>query len=1448
MPTIGNFLGIDTAQAAAGTTGVQSPASSQASTQTQSTGSQSGGTDESDLQTFDDAAAAAEAARQARQEAYDKATSELLSAIKGADPNTASQSDVEDMKAKYAALGSLDVDGVDTSKGEDASAQSQSQEIKVEDYVKDKETQYGQIVTQIQSLGQGSLTNDMASFAEVVQNYNSMIDQLNSEADSSNMNLVKELTGLEEFDDSAQNLVKQELGKAMQSSLQNSVNALYESEDYKILTGEISATDEEKKAARANFEAQKSAISSAGGAFEELGLALPEGCTITTVVNWGSQAKEGDKYANDCMDRIIANYLSDNNLEGKLSPSQAYEMIMQLNPDIYETIDSGEYIHAGQQFLMPDPSAIRGMDSVEQQLEDEAMQKIQENGGLEGVSADAVYDYNSKDNTVTIKDGETIKIYDAETGEIRKDADDNPIEYTEDSVREDMQAALKASFTDIAGDINLGDIELNESDSAGNLSANYEYEYEDENGKTQTATVRVTYNPATGKSIIDTADAEGNFDQRNSITHDKDSSTVSYKDGDNKVVETVDSNGNVQYRDIYDSQGILISSGKDGSEATFGYSSEDGSLSEVKIGDETKTVEEILGDDSNGIESRYQAQEILKQMARGVDFDKAVENVKEGNYGTQKGQITEEQSKEALAAAGKLRSDFPADGVEFTMQPDGSYSGEYKIQNYSSGNEYESTYKVTYDPETGKTTITAYDTSGDKTAVDENISSVFEYDKEANTKTSTIYTSGYSSSEGKFSGKTVTVQQYGDSDELMDDDALIQTTSNEYRTYEGEEEEKLASQTVTTYHNGEIDGKYGANYSKDDTVQSISITDEYGVRKTINASDLENIEGVSKDSVSKALESIQKGASAKQVISNLGEGVLEALNGSGEDDESLALSNREHETGAGQLTNEIESFVNSGLMQELEGFETNGEVNSEDGSVTYTKKGEDDKEITYKATQNDDGTITLTQKDGDSATTITFDKENSTKNIETVQKDGSKTVEFTKFTEDEKEQGKFINDVIVTEYDSEGKLKAVSINAKDLDPETLTETEINNIKKDLASLDGNKSPSTIINNALQTLGIDTSISASQSLQNATQEAEELTFSYEDYMNAVQDSKGLDYLKENVNSDNIGAIISELSENDEWWSLSSLMISGDEKQNEYIGKVCARALSDGNIDTLKENGQYETMIKSITNDLTFGYGTYAFEEILAADKPASSQAIGDILLQYASGDYAYCEDLDDMSWYVSGFVNSLYNEKAVSAFENALIDLASSDKTIEGVEKAQGEDGTKATYGIFAQKTLASAITTYYSSESSEKLVEKISDKDNLIMSGVAIEYRNVTDGGSIFDALDDENAIKKLADTLVKSYDEAGWQSSIADELAWDLYQAMVGSGCRHEVVSAILKNDNIRNEILTNIDAAFAQQAADGEHGKYKSTTLYTYMYDQKGDTRTIAEDIKDLLKDSVD
>lgn len=1393
------------------------------------------------------------------QTAYDEASQDLQAALSRFGVQNSTSSDYDSVQAQIEELRQLGTAAGVTTDGTAEAGDSTLQETDATLAMKKEE--YESFVDQLEALQNGSLTQDMSSFGELAQQFNTLSTTLDSSTEGYNADLLENTGDLIFFTEEDYAKIQNAMGAAMTQTLGNSVSELYESNDYRILTGEIEATDEEKQQARANFESRKASITEAGRTFNDLGLDLPDNCQVVTVVEWNSEPKEGDVSANDCMDRIIYNYLRNNDLYGKISAHELHEMVMQLNPDIYSEIDSTEYIHAGQQFLMPDPSAIKNQESVKQQIVEEALLADPDSElatVLSEYGDNVDYNFNGKTNTINVVNKQTGEVYTAkieyvegedgeggyrvvseakEDGESKdasgenEDAEETKV--TRESIDASMEHALSMVGIEEASQV---DGRFSTGDVSGNGNFENVYTYTDENG--EEGKVRIQYDPVTGKTTMnyiteekavqnDDGSTSYEYETSGDVVYDENENSLSYvaNNGDDtysQYVDYLDENGEVIAKDAYNPDGTLasttIGSGDDAQTATYTYSSS-GRIESVTIGDQSYSVQSLQGE-YEGL-STYDAVDALKQIARGATPESAVENIQNGQYsysdaGEQTVTLDEEEFEQFSSIASELRADFPSDGVEFKKNADGTYTGEYKVVEHMGGDTIESTCKVSYNPETGKTTMKYYPGEIE----DGKESSIIEYDPTTRTKTS------------NFSDGSEYVQVY--SDDIPSQDNLLRTNS---KTED--------SASVVTYNNGKATGTYRMQLGDDGQITEFTVTDMNGVKSTLSESELNDIAenaGVSQTDIQKIIEDIQGGKSANDAFSSTaGKAIIEAM--STKEEDTIVVSSKaalsESETNLNDFESAIEDFV-----PELEGFETDGTIN-ESGELTYTKKAEEEggKDEVYTAVKNDDGTITFTSED--ETKTITVDNEHATK--ETVTKEEDKTTtEFTKYTNtpaDENGNIKINSDTIKYETDENGEIQTLIVNGTTIAPADLPEGfDVESLKDELTTLNnGENSPNTILTNALGNL-----VSGSTSIETASdKEKEEITFDTEDFMEASQHDWAYEYLKENVTYENIGAVLTALqAENGDSWTLSSYLYAGSSVNSanamDYITDTISIALSDGYVDELKENGQYEAVIQTLAND---AYNMNSlFDNAILSETGLSGEVIADVI---------YLTEGEEV--YASPLVSMDRASEVKEAMSDALIELAAKDS--QGI--IEGSNTTYSDYALDILKNYAQIEINYYNS--AERLygfIDEMIAADDTGALMVNFGGLMTADGYSLFDAFqNDEEYCKKLADTYANAYNAglgSEWQSYIKEQLSNELYLAMRGSGCRTAIINAIYQDYQNKGELLKAVERDFNEVAKSDAHGGYHST-LYKYMIDQGGETEELARELKkagffDNLNDEVD
>lgn len=1371
----------------------------QSTTQTRTSSSSS----EDEMQVVDDSVGTdivdseAEATAQ-RQNAYDAAKETLKQAIANADPETMSSADGDALATALSELRALDTSGVTTDGAIEGEAENQQTEA--ENYIYMNEEEYNAILNQIEGLSQSS-TTDINTFYDVAAQYNDAVAAYADYKAGTNTEFVQDEANFVMLTESDQQKMMEALATSMSQSMSNNVNEIYQSDDYKILTGEIPATDEEKQQARANFTARKESISEAGTAFSELGLPLPENCQIAEVVDWGSEAKEGDVAANDCMDRIIQNYLAKNNLEGYLTPGQAYDMIMQLNPDIYEDINSGRAIYSGEQFLLPDPSAIRGMDSVEEQIQNEMLANLAENNEdfqniVNGENAEnADVEYDSKNNTITVKDGDNIYVFDSEGNTV-----EDKTTTTED-VQSNIETAISRSLPGSEYTLSEDGIQLEESDRSGRLYADCEIT---QDGETYNA--RVVYDPVTGKSTFTVLDEESETYQE-FLEYDNENSTVTqYNEDGDKLVQKVNEEGEATASYVYGTDGSLKAvTDSDGNEVT---------------------LDDVM--DGETITSDFQARAVLEYIANGDTVDDAIERVQNNEYSSESSSapvaLTQEEIDEMGDIASRLIDNYPEEGLEFE-KVNGVYTAQYSVDTSENWGTVQSTYQVTYDPETGKTSVRAYNTTDGAEMTDENNTSIIEYDPSTNTKT----LSCAKNEDGTFSNVVTSVY----SDDSLDDSSLLRESSVENGNITN----------VTTYDNGAKTGSYSASYDDNGDLEKITLKDAFGADVTLTKDELASIttdegESITSNNVNDIFERIQNGESAQSAF-NAVSGGSEIISKANES--NVYITDKDTQTESEQTITHIREAMDE---YGLEGFDSDAVLNA-DGTVTYTKPagtdGEED--ITYTASRNDDGTVTLVAEYDGTNETITLDTENGTKRID-KEKDGVTSTEFTKFTYDT--NGTAHSDTVQFETNEDGTVENAVINGTTVefsDLELGDDFSIEDVLTELTTLgeNGSTSPNSIFNK----YGIDVDGASTSVKDNQNTEA---VFDMDDYYEAISNGNAKEYLSQTITQDNVGAVLQQLQEDNEYFELSQLYnntYGGYYEAGEYLSGVCSAALEHYKDDDSEESkAQYDAMVNIISMDAKNSNGVFA--AMLTSENAPSAEIIADITMQYTINNG--CETPEEAAQSISTLlnghnldVNMPEDGETTPAIEliNTFIELSSSQDDYKN-----GDMSIK--YSDIASQMLAASFSTtdaFGIDTIRDYICDSLLDYDDGGMSFIEFSnaYQALADKNTLYKIYkNDAEKCEKIAQEYMQVYNssDSEWQDYIADTVANDLYGAMVGSANGVEAVEALF-SDNMSQEFVLHVERAFNAISATEDGFDKDHNSLYEWMTHQGGDVKERAKEL---------
>lgn len=1376
---------------------------------------------------------AEEAARQERQDAYDAAKETLKQAIANADPETMSSADGDALATALSELRALDTSGVTTDGAIEGEAENQQTEA--ENYIYMNQEEYNAILNQIEGLSQSS-TTDINTFYDVAAQYNDAVAAYADYKAGTNTEFVQDEANFVMLTESDQQKMMEALATSMSQSMSNNVNEIYQSDDYKILTGEIPATDEEKQQARANFTARKESISEAGTAFSELGLPLPENCQIAEVVDWGSEAKEGDVAANDCMDRIIQNYLAKNNLEGYLTPGQAYDMIMQLNPDIYEDINSGRAIYSGEQFLLPDPSAIRGMDSVEEQIQNEMLANLAENNEdfqniVNGENAEnADVEYDSKNNTITVKDGDNIYVFDSEGNTV-----EDKTTTTED-VQSNIETAISRSLPGSEYTLSENGIQLEESDRSGRLYADCEIT---QDGETYNA--RVVYDPVTGKSTFTVLDEESETYQE-FLEYDNENSTVTqYNEDGDKLVQKVNEEGEATASYVYGTDGSLKAvTDSDGNEVT---------------------LDDVM--DGETITSDFQARAVLEHIANGDTVDDAIERVQNGNYSPDVDEASDdndddnpetdaaddnnaESSKEEILS--HLDENAP-DDIEFEQQEDGTYTAEYITSESVSGPETRTKSVVEYDPETGVTTVRRYDVTNnenDEIQEDQEPSSITEYNENTNTETFTCTSTRYRTGEDPETVEEVYTTVYAD--DSMSDEAVTRISK----------EENGNLTLVTTKENGEQTGKYEIEYGDNNEISSVSITGENGLQTTINASDMKDADGnaLSQDKIAKIFADINSGDSPKAAFLQ-----------NGADEVYETVKNANVKLADGSTSNEVEEFTNG--IDELKGvcvpgvsdFQAAGsfEYDEETGiySMNYTGTralgtGSSTEEVKYNVTYDPETGITKFEElDSEGEATGDYSEFNSNTMTMTAQYGNAKEITTCKYDENNELKGL---GTTRAEYDENNELTNVTVTDVNGRAKTITATELKSlgvgateVEEVFAKIEtGEFSPENILTETFPDLLSDLELSGELLVDRIPEGYAESGGNIEpsefleEWDTHVADGTLHDYLIENLDSNNIGELLEYLQSEEQQdgnFAFANYCSQIDTNGMEYSGDIStyiASILATADVENMTES-QYDAYIKTISNEMQMcNLNNTSTPAYYLLNSDSSELMISDqILFDAAANLYE-----TDSYLYENMYTN--IGDIARQRLDNAYVNTAVNSDVEE-----------KSDYDT-AVKLLSNSLSDSDGSYVADAFVQKITDgADNETVGGnnynrllldVALKYKEET-GVSLMDVYeieDNADLCKSIVRTLstLHTTNDKTTNEQVAEILADNLYGAMKGAGTHGNVISAILGKDGdnymIDDALLRDIEEAFIKQSHNGLTGGYDHT-LYKYVNDQSslGDNR---------------
>ena len=1436
-------------------TQTQKPASTGGTTGTQSTGDDEY-VDSTGLQDDTSGPSQAEIEAQQNKEQYEAAAQKLQAAASAFGVKNSTSGEYDDIESQISALSELgNLPGVtpDTTADEAKGVLEEADAT-----IAMEKDQYNNFCQQLSALSDSSLAQDPESFAELLDNFNSSKQEIKDSEGNVNSDLADNVGNYVYLTEAEYTQIQEAVGATMEQTMANSVNQVYESNDYKILTGEVPATEEEKQQARANFEQQKANLSSAGTMFSELGLTLPENCQITEVVDWGSQAKEGDAVANDCMDRIIQNYLSKNNLEGYLTPSEAYDMIMQLNPDIYSDINSGQTIYAGQQFLMPDASAIRGMDGVKEQILTEAINADETlNGQISELGDNADVNYNAKNNQITVVDKETgaLTTYDvkfnSDTGAYEVDKDSEATTYDKETVDSSMQNALsKMGITDataVDGTYSTGSTSGN-----GNVESVYETEEGDK--------IKVSYDPETGKTVMnyitsDEKDEDGNYtDLAGDVTFDENENTLTFiqeEDGSSyQFVNYLDDEGNVTKSDKYNTNGTIASTttyNSDGEEETSEYTySSNGSLASIKVGDKEYSVEDLQSENEDL--TNYQAQDVLKQIANGTSKETALENVQSGKYSTDTedkgdaadkdtdgdttGTVNAEASKESIVA--NLDENAP-DDIEFEQQEDGTYTAEYTTNLSNHHGALITKSVVTYDPESGITTIKDYnvsDTEGNEIEEGQEPSSVKEYNENTNTET---FTSTLTRHETGKEPETINQKHTI----VYSDDSMSKEAATRVYVEEIDEQgnEKLSS--VTTKQDGEITGYYAVEY-EGDAISEFTVKDANGTQQTFSVADLEGLKDANGNQITSSqikdiMTDIQNGESPKTAFKN--NGGDELLNYIAENNIQLGTKGTRNDTE--DMTYAVDEAAALCLPQFADSLELSGNVEEKDGVYVMTYEGsipvsaEENENVTYQVEYNPETGVTtfsaLDEEGNPTEETHSYDS----KNLVSKSKNADGSVEISKYSYGENEEGELEEyaDTMHVAYDDNDKISKVTVKdtkgtsvtidgdvLKDLD---LTQTEIDEIFNELTS--GESSPRSILEDHLTAEALG-SLELSENNNEASNEAlnnfwgtDNNTMNIENFEEEfnkhLEDGTLHDYLINNVTSDNIMDIVSTLGtgEEDSFDIMNAIWDATymDQEEMDKCAELLSNVISGVDVDELKENGQYEAYVNFVANEINNDLANDA------SDVSMTSSFANNII----TGSLDESTIIDIVSAASGSVSNGCLSDEAKAEIENIAIKYMVSDEV-------SNLDGTN--LASKAQDLLIERFKDGTEADIIQRIVDKDNEEYNAALVDLAQKYSEQNDNASLMRQIEsDRDLCMAYANRLISQFAPSGENNDkLAKILANDLYQAMEGAGSRTNMLDAILGNkDNDRSRISKDyimlIEDAF-------NNANYKNTKLWQYIDSQ--------------------
>ena len=212
-------------------TQTQKPASTGGSTGTQSTGDDEY-VDSTGLQDDTSGPSQAEIEAQQNKEQYEAAAQKLQAAASAFGVKNSTSGEYDDIESQISALSELgNLPGVtpDTTADEAKGVLEEADAT-----IAMEKDQYNNFCQQLSALSDSSLAQDPESFAELLDNFNSSKQEIKDSEGNVNSDLADNVGNYVYLTEAEYTKIQEDVGATMEQKMENSVNQVYESNDYKI--------------------------------------------------------------------------------------------------------------------------------------------------------------------------------------------------------------------------------------------------------------------------------------------------------------------------------------------------------------------------------------------------------------------------------------------------------------------------------------------------------------------------------------------------------------------------------------------------------------------------------------------------------------------------------------------------------------------------------------------------------------------------------------------------------------------------------------------------------------------------------------------------------------------------------------------------------------------------------------------------------------------------------------------------------------------------------------------------------------------------------------------------------------------------------------------------------------------------------------------------------------